>query len=285
MPAFFLRAIRLLVYLGLTFTLMPVQALLLAVAPAWAMRLARRYHRWCCRLMGFEVEVRGLSCDRHPVLFVANHVSYLDITVLGAVIKGSFVAKAEVEGWPLFGRLARLQRTVFVERRARHTAKQRDHVAQRLRSGDDLILFPEGTSSDGNRVLPFRSGLLGAAETRIGDAAVAVQPVSIAYVRLNGMPMGRFYRPFFAWYGDMELAPHLWTLLGLGRLTVVVEFHAPVTLAQLGSRKALAAHCQRAIADGVARALSGREGGEAAAEAPAPQSAPLHRSAVAGLQA
>jgi 1-acyl-sn-glycerol-3-phosphate acyltransferase len=285
MSAFLLRAARLLVYLSLTFTLMPVQALLLAAAPALGMRLARRYHRLCCRLLGFEVELRGQPSDRHPVLFVANHVSYLDITMLGAVIKGSFIAKAEVEGWPLFGRLARLQRTVFVERRARHTAKQRDRVVERLRAGDDLILFPEGTSSDGNRVLPFRSGLLGAAETRIGDAAIAVQPVSIAYVRLDGMPMGRFYRPFFAWYGDMELAPHLWTLLGLGKLTVVVEFHAPVTLVQLGSRKALATHCQRVIADGVARALSGRDGREAATEAAVPNSAPLHPSAVAGLQA
>jgi 1-acyl-sn-glycerol-3-phosphate acyltransferase len=108
-------------------------------------------------------------------------------------------------------------------------------------------------------VLPFKSALFSAAESAAGDAPVVVQPVSIAYVRLNGVPMGRLYRPFFAWYGDMEMAPHLWTLLGFGIATVSVEFHEPVLASAFPSRKALAAHCRSVIAEGVARALSGRE--------------------------
>ena len=93
------------------------------------------------------------------------------------------------------------------------------------------MLFPEGTSSDGNRVLPFKSALMGAAEAEMArrPAHVTVQPVSTAYTGIHGMPMGRENRPLFAWYGDMELVPHLWEALKTGPLDVVVEFHPPLT--------------------------------------------------------
>jgi lyso-ornithine lipid O-acyltransferase len=192
------------------------------------------------------------------VLFVSNHVSYADITVLGSLIVGSFIAKTEVARWPLFGWLAKLQRTVFVDRRMRSTRLQRDAMTERLAAGDALILFPEGTSGDGNRVLPFKSALFSAAETMQEVVPIAVQPVSIAYTRLDGMPLGRLLRPFFAWYGTAELAPHLWNMLGLGTVEVVVEFHPPTFIADCGSRKALARYCHARIAGGMAAALSGR---------------------------
>src|SRR5256714_15267935 len=144
-----------------------------------------------------------------PVLFPANPVSYLDITIFSSLIAGSFVAKREVAGWPLFGWLAKLQRSVFIDRQVRSTADQRDSIAGRLAAGDALILFPEGTSGDGNRVLPFKSALFSVAD-QPATGPVTVQPVSIAYTRLNSMPIGRRYRPLFAWYGAMPMAPHLW---------------------------------------------------------------------------
>jgi lyso-ornithine lipid O-acyltransferase len=259
MRAFLLRSSRISIYLGVTLALIGVQALLLALKSPLAAEFPRLYHRMCCRILGFRIAAKGAPSERGPTLFVVNHVSYTDITILGALIRGSFVAKSEVARWPLFGVLAKLQRTVFIDRRAHRTAAQRGAIASRLAAGDGLILFPEGTSSDGNRVLPFKSALFSAAESAIGDAPVVVQPVSLAYVRLNGVPMGRLYRPFFAWYGDMEMAPHLWTLLGFGVVTVSVEFHEPVLASAFPSRKALAAHCRSVIAEGVARALSGRE--------------------------
>lgn len=222
------------------------------------------YHRICCWLLDIRIEARGTMSAAKPTLFVCNHSSYLDISVLGSLIQGSFVAKSDVADWPFFGFLAKLQRTVFVDRQRRTTThEQRDQLAQRLDAGDNLILFPEGTSNDGNRTLPFRSALFGVAERSGEDggsapAPLTIQPVSIAYVRLNGMPVGRSLRPFLAWYGDMELVDHLWHVAGLGRITVAVEFHPPVTLAQFGSRKALSEHCQRAVAEGVAIALAGR---------------------------
>jgi 1-acyl-sn-glycerol-3-phosphate acyltransferase len=239
MAASLLRLSRIFFYLSLTVALMPVQALLVAIGSPLAAALPRAYHRICWRILGFRVEVKGALSERHPALFIVNHVSYLDITILGGLIKGSFIAKAEVARWPLFGTLARLQRTVFVDRRAPKAKAQGSQIARRLAAGDDLVLFPEGTSGDGMRVLPFKSALFGVAEMMPDGRAVALQPVSIAYTKLNGLPMGRFYRPWIAWYGDMEMASHLWALLGLGTITVSVEFHPPVSAAAYASRKAL----------------------------------------------
>ncbi|MEX3930174.1 lysophospholipid acyltransferase family protein, partial [Paraburkholderia sp. BR10936] len=152
------------------------------------------YHGVCARLMGLDVVVRGQRADG-PVLFVSNHSSYLDITVLGSQIPGSFVAKSEVGSWPFFGLLARLQRTVFVERKARASVdKQRDDIGSRLDAGDSLILFPEGTSSDGNRTLPFKTALFAVAARRIDGRPLTVQPVSVAATRLDGIPMGFAFR-------------------------------------------------------------------------------------------
>jgi 1-acyl-sn-glycerol-3-phosphate acyltransferase len=252
-----LGARRLIAYLLLTVALMPLQALFVLSRSRFAERLPVFYHRLCCRLMGIAVVPIGEMSARRPTLFVSNHTSYLDITVLGSLIPGSFVAKAEVAQWPLYGWLAKLQRTVFVERRRQTSHKQRDQLKDRLAAGDNLILFPEGTSNDGNRVLPFRSALLSVAEADPQNR-LQIQPVSVAYVALNGIPMGHGLRPLVAWYGDMTLGPHLWQFSRLGRITVVVEFHPPVSLVTVGDRKNLTRHCSKAVSSGVEKALTGR---------------------------
>jgi 1-acyl-sn-glycerol-3-phosphate acyltransferase len=260
-----LRAIvRVLAYLAVTLSLAPVQLVALLTSRRLAERIPQAHHRLCSRLLGFRIERRGRISRARPTLFVGNHSSYLDIIIYGALISGSFVAKSEVAGWPLFGWLARMQRTVFVDRNRRRTHHHRNDIARRLEHGDNLILFPEGTSNDGNRVLPFRSALFSVAEpgavTLKGPEGAArsltVQPVSIAYTRLNGFPIGHALRPCFAWYGDMGMAGHLFRALSLGRVTVVVEFHRPVTIEEFGSRKALSEHCYQVVADGVASALN-----------------------------
>ena len=193
---------------------------------------------------GMQVETRGGLSRRHPTLYVANHVSYLDIEVLGALAKA--VLRRQGRGRDLAVLLLAGQAAGNRLRRApaqRTAAEHRDEMSRRLEAGDDLILFPEGTSGDGNEVLPFKSALFSVAERR-PHGEPTVQPVSIAYTRLDGLPLGRYLRPFFAWYGDMELGNHLWHAISLGRVTVVVEkFHEPVTMEQFGSRKALSDHC------------------------------------------
>lgn len=253
-----LRLARLLLYLVWTVSLMPVQVIGLAFGCRWTCTLPVFYHRWCCRILGFRIRVIGSPTTDRPVLFVANHISYTDISVLGSVIGGSFIAKAEVADWPFFGWLAKLQRSVFVDRRARNAAIQRAAITDRLAAGDALILFAEGTSGDGNRVLPFKSALFAVAQRRGGAAPVIVQPVSLAYTRLDGMPMGRLYRPFFAWYGAVELAPHMWSMAGIGTVEIVVQFHPPTFSSDWDSRKALAAYCHARVSGGMAAALCGR---------------------------
>jgi 1-acyl-sn-glycerol-3-phosphate acyltransferase len=252
-----LRLWRLALYLTWTLPLMPVQALGLLLRQPWVSTFPRFYHRWCCRILGLRVRRIGQPSALRPVLFAANHISYLDITVFGSLIAGSFIAKREVARWPLFGWLAKLQRSVFIDRQVRNTVEQRDSIAGRLAAKEALILFPEGTSGDGNRVLPFKSALFSVAD-RAGADSLIVQPVSIAYTRLDGMPIGRTLRPLFAWYGGMVMAPHLWTVLGLGKIEVVVEFHRPTSFAESGSRKLLARYCQERVAAGLEAALTGR---------------------------
>lgn len=218
-----------------------------------------RYHRFVSKLFGIRIHVVGKPVQGAGVLMVANHTSWLDIIILSATARLHFIAKAEVAGWPFFGTLARLQETVYVQRARRsETGQARDSIRERLIAGDALVLFAEGTSSDGNRILPFKSALMGAAEARIGldDHPVPVQPVSVAYTGLYGMPMGRENRPFFAWYGDMDLVPHLWEALKAGPLDVVVEYHPVLDIVSAGGRKNLAETAEKMVRAGQVRALN-----------------------------
>jgi len=252
----------LLVFIVVTVILLPLQWAAVKLRLPARRSIPYRYHRFVCRLFGVRVSVLGAPI-RGGGLMTANHTGWLDIPILSAVAPVSFVAKIEVAQWPFFGTLARLQRTIFIRRERGKALEDRDTIRKRLLEGDALVLFPEGTSSDGNRVLPFRSALLSAAELDLGEDAAhrqrhaSVQPVSIALVGLHGMPMGRENRPFYAWYGDMELVPHLWEALKSGPMDVIVEFHRPTTIDETGGRKELAARCEAAVRAGLTAALSG----------------------------
>ncbi len=253
-----LAVVRITAYLFLTIVLIPVQFVAVKLRAPLCVHLPVFYHRLCVRILGFRIRIHGEIERSPPVLFVCNHASYADITLLAAVLPASFVSKAEVAKWPFFGLLAKLQRTVFVERRSTRVARDRDEMVRRLENGDNLILFPEGTSSDGNFVLPFKSAMFAVAQIRPDDRPLRVQPVSLAYTGLDGMPVGRALRPYFAWYGDAELAGHAWQLAGLGRPVVDIIFHPAVTIDELGGRKQLADHCQSVVAKGVSDANAGR---------------------------
>jgi lyso-ornithine lipid O-acyltransferase len=265
MSAQLLRLTRIVLYLGLTMPLMPVQAVAVLLDLKLARTLPRWYHRLSCRVLGIRLVFEGKPIETNPALYVINHTGYLDIEILGAAVEASFISRADVANWPWFGWLAKLQRSVFIDRKRAAAAGHRNAIVERFDRGDRLILFPEGTSSDGGHVLPFKSSLFSVADYRRNGVPVAVQPVSVAYIRLDGIPLGRAWRPFLAWYGEMYLAPHVWTLVGLGVLTVELTFFPPVTIDQFASRKELAAHCYRVIGDGVAESLAGRKPVSAAA--------------------
>jgi len=246
-------------YLGLTLPSMLVQALLLKSGSRLQASFPMYYHRAVTRMLGIRVHVEGAPPKAGPVLIAANHVSWLDIPVMSTVMPLSFVAKSDVAAWPFFGWLAKLQRSVFIDRTRRVRAMhQKAEIEKRLSAGDVLVLFAEGTSSDGNRVLPFRSALLSAAGADGQDGGPPVYPVSIAYTHRWGLPMGVQGRPEYAWYGDMELLPHLWNVFKRGPIDVTVCFHPPETVGSAGGRKALAELCRQRVRGGLAEALTGR---------------------------
>ena len=238
----------------------PLQWLSLKLALPTRRTIPALYHRILLKLLGVRVEVHGAPADGRPLLLLANHSSWLDIPVIGSLTPLFFVAKSEVEGWPLVGLLARFQRTVFVDRQRRSaTGAVNREIARRLHEGDPVVLFAEGTSSDGNRVLPFRSALVGAVrEAFAATETVVVQPLSVAYVKLQGLPMGRLHRPMAAWTGDVELAPHLLDVLRHGAIDVVVTFGAPTPLDADHDRKTVTRESEDAVRALTAAALSGR---------------------------
>jgi lyso-ornithine lipid O-acyltransferase len=247
-------------FLLLTLPLMPIQALFIASGTSMRRRLPSWYHRWVCRLLQVRVHLSGEPPVEGAALFVSNHISWLDIPVLSSVTPLSFIAKQEVAGWPFVSWLAKLQRTVFVDRNRRASVKETaGAVVERLQAGERVVLFAEGTSSDGNQVLPFKSSLFAAVEPNgQGDQGHVLQTVAIVYTRVYGLPMNRQQRPAVAWYGDMDMVSHAWGVLKGGPLDVHVRFGKPVSMAIVGDRKKLAEHAHQRVRSDFSRLITGR---------------------------
>lgn len=211
----------------------------------------RRVAAWWCgcgaRLLGLTFNVRGAPMRSGGALLV-NHASYIDILVMGWVAPVHFVSKAEVSGWPMFGWIGKISNTVFIERRRAEAKAQERILAERAREGHLLCLFPEGTSTDGQRVLPFKSALLRAfmADPEDGAPAAPVQPVSVHY-----RPAAHLPRSFYGWWGRRGLFEHLRLVAALSRGGVAtVIFHEPLDPATFADRKALAAAAHAVVAAG-----------------------------------
>jgi 1-acyl-sn-glycerol-3-phosphate acyltransferase len=219
------------------------------------------FHKFSARMMGVRVQVRGLPAAERPLLLVSNHSSWLDIVVLSSVLPVVFIAKSEIARWPLFGLFAKLQRSVFVDRAKRQETRNVNRtIAARLANGDPVVLFGEGTAGDGNLVRPFRSALLGALRDALGEQGRgSVQPVSVAYTRLQGIPMGRQHRPVAARYGKMNLPAHIKRVLREGAIDVAVTFGVPVKVGSNADRKLLARSTEAAVRHMTVAALAGRE--------------------------
>jgi 1-acyl-sn-glycerol-3-phosphate acyltransferase len=188
------------------------------------------------------------------VLYLANHVSYFDIPAIGSLLDAAFVAKSEVASWPIFGWCARLTGTLFIPRRAGRSAEQVRVLRARLLRGENLILFPEGTNSDGTGVLPFKSSLLASAAPEATGLPVTIQPVSLAYTRTrDGAPLTGDKADLYAWVGADDMFPHLWRALAASGAEVRVIFHPPLDMTANADRKALTRAAEAAVRDGVAR--------------------------------
>lgn len=266
-----------LAFVTMTLVLLPFQLIGIALRLPMQRSIPYLYHRMLRALIGVRIHEIGKRSTDFPLLILANHASWLDIVVITSLTPAVFVAKKEVAGWPIFGWLAKLQRTVFIDRERRHrTGAATQEIAERLIGGDAVVLFAEGTSSDGNRILPFRSALIGAVHHAIGSSThherVTVQPLSLAYVNLNGLPLGRAFRSRVAWYGDADLVPHLVGVCSAGAVDVTVSWGEPVSYDMSADRKDIARVAEQAVrtmtAQGRRNARPARETGETIAAAP-----------------
>jgi 1-acyl-sn-glycerol-3-phosphate acyltransferase len=250
----------------------------LGIALGWPMqrRIPHVFHRAFCRLAGVRIREVGTRTRDTPVLILANHVSWLDICVIGALAPVVFIAKSEVATWPVFGFLAKLQRTIFIERERRQkTGAATQEIGDRLLGGDAVVLFAEGTSSDGIRILPFRSALIGAVHHALGESVhhkeIIVQPLSLAYVGFGGLPVGRALRDNVAWYGDADLIPHFIGILKAGATDITVSWGDATAYDISADRKAIARDAERSVRRMTTAAL--RAGVPKKAALPAPDGA------------
>lgn len=222
--------------------------------------LPHLWERCICLIFGLKVIVEGKPHTDSQTLYIANHLSYLDIPVIASVLKASFVAKEDVAGWPVFGFLSKMQQTAFISRSRTQAAKGRYALQNMLKDGKSLIIFPEGTSSDGQEILPFKSSLFSIAHDIRTESPLMVQPITLSLVKVNGqLPNDQTIRNQYAWHGDMTLSPHLWAFLKGKGATVRIHFHPPEPAQKFPCRKTLAQHCHVSIEKGRALATQGME--------------------------
>ncbi|MCX5615814.1 1-acyl-sn-glycerol-3-phosphate acyltransferase [Bombella sp. TMW 2.2559] len=219
-----------------------------------------------CRILHIKVRTIGEPAgsltprpDGRRVIYVANHCSWLDVLVLGKILPASFIAKQEVRHWPVIGYLTFLGRTIYINRNRQESSQDVQEIIEQLRKGYDIVFFPEGTTSKGNGMLPFMSSLFAIAKPvrRRGDPApdghpaCIVQPITITYDRLEGLPVGRHHRSFvFSWFGDMNFGPHLMQLGKWHSMRATVMYHPPIVPEDYPSRKALSNAARSIIEQG-----------------------------------
>jgi len=206
------------------------------------------FHAGMRAIFGIRVQKLGNATETQPALYVSNHISYLDVIVLGG-LKAFFIAKSEVANWPVFGQLARFQNTLFFERSAGKARHQLNAMQNHLKLGKRLTLFPEGTSTNGTHVVPFKSSLFEAANLGDDYPRVAIQPITIAYTHHNDLAMNQAQRDHYAWYATMPFGAHFAKLFSLKKVDVKVVFHPVCYLDEFESRKECAEHCYKLVAD------------------------------------
>ena len=237
--------------MALILVLLPLQIVGLILFPPVARWVPVFFHKCLTFLFGIRVSTRNKPSTSRPLLIISNHVSWVDIIVLSSVLPLSFVAKAEMIAWPIFGQLAQLQRTIFVRREERRrSGEQASEIAERLQEKDVIVLFPEGTTSDGHELYPFKTALFEAARFALvasEEDHALIQPVALSYSRIHGLPIGRQWRQQVAWPGDVGLGEHFLPFIAIGAVDVTICFGEPILFTPESNRKEVAAEARQKI--------------------------------------
>ena len=238
--------LRLIIFLLLTLALLPFQFIIVFFIKNYAYIIPYFYHKICLRIFGIKIKTFGKISINSPILLISNHASYLDIIILGSLFKTSFIAKKEISKWPLLGILAKLQNTIFIDRRVSSLKNQENQIIKHLNEKKNLVIFPEGTSSDGNRVLPFKSSLFNIFEKNL-NSKILVQTITIVYKKINGIPMNRIERKNITWHSNMDLIPNIFNVLKKLSIEVEIIFNDEFLPSKEYDRKKLALHCWEKI--------------------------------------
>lgn len=237
-------------YLPFLIVFVPVQFLITRLGLDWNL-IPRWFHWFGCTFLGMKVKVIGTPSTGRPTLLVSNHISWTDIIAIGAKADVTFVAKTEVKKWFFVGFMASLQRTLYVDRKRRGDAHRASReMGRRMAAGGAVLLFAEGQSDIGTHVLPFRSALIGAAQHAMEEAGakeVMIQPLTIAYTRLQGLPVGRTDRSYIAWIKSKSVKQNIREILTGGTREVVLAFGTPHVLSAGEDRKAVAKRAETEV--------------------------------------
>ena len=238
--------LRLIIFLLFTLVLLPFQLVIVFLIKKNTYIIPYFFHNLCRRIFGIKIKICGKVSGNFPVLFISNHASYLDILILGSLFKTSFVAKKEVAKWPLFGILAKLQNTIFVDRKISSLKSQENQIIEHLNKKNNLVIFPEGTSSDGNKVLPFKSSLFNIFEENL-ESKIFVQTITIVYKKINGIYLNRIDRKDITWHSNMDFVPNIFNILKKFSIEVEVIFNDEFSPSKEYDRKKIALQCWEKI--------------------------------------
>ena len=249
----FIFILKLIVFVSFSIPLIIATLLLGKIIPLLGKWIPVIFHKLLIWLLSVRIELEGeINISNDCNLYISNHLSYLDIPILGSIYPVRFVAKSEVENWPLFGFLAKLGRTIFISRNRSDSLYQKNNILKSLSSDEKIFIFPEGTTSDGNRVLDFKSSSFSSVE---GQNFI-IQPIVIVYSDLNGIPINRWLRPVIAWYGDMDLKPHLLKLARLRSIKVKLIYLDVINTKNFCDRKGVSNYLENKIKKVYSSAIS-----------------------------
>lgn len=208
------------------------------------------WHIGVCKIIGIKIVTVGKPVRDRQVIYVSNHLSYLDIPATGCFLRASFIAKDDIASWPVIGFLATIQQTAFISRSSSKAKKVANALEIMIKEGKNLILFPEGTSSNGEHVLPFKSSLFSIAQPK-DMKSIAIQPFIIDLLDVDGAPLTHDSRDLYAWYADMDFAPHIWEFMQKSGATVKLTFLDVIEPAPEQDRKELCRLIENQISSGL----------------------------------
>lgn len=224
-------------------------------------KLIKIFFRATVKIFGLKIGEKGLEkMPKNGAMYVSNHTSYIDIIVIGSKLAVRFTPKIEISKWPVINFMVNMSLPVYIQRNASKSLEQKKTIRNIIHSGDSILLFPEGTTNDGNEVLPFKSSLFGVAEPIkdsddllvTDEGKISIQPISIVYTHIDGEEIKNTRdMDKIAWYGEMKFLPHFWNLLKCRGANVEIMYHSELHFEDFGDRKSLSKHCENIISRGV----------------------------------